>query len=96
MHRFSDRAGSADHSRKRGQRCCLPPSCTASAPRTLISRLHSPAYAYPYQRFTNAIPAGYRFEATQALRQVLTRAVGMLDVNPADDGVPVVEATSTK
>jgi integrase len=32
---------------------------------------------------------GYRFEATQALRQVLARAVvwGMLDVNPAKHGV---------
>jgi integrase len=32
---------------------------------------------------------GYRFEATQALRQVLARAVvwGMLDVNPAKQGV---------
>jgi len=31
------------------------------------------------------IPPGYRFEATQALRQVLARAVvrGMLDINPA-------------
>lgn len=35
------------------------------------------------------VPAGYRFEATQALRQVLARAVvwGMLDVNPAKQGV---------
>ena len=35
------------------------------------------------------IAAGYRFEATQALRQVLARAVvwGMLDVNPAKLGV---------
>jgi integrase len=35
------------------------------------------------------IPAGHRFEATQALRQVLTRAVawGMIDVNPAKQGV---------
>jgi integrase len=35
------------------------------------------------------IPAGYRFEATQALRQVLARAVvwGMLEVNPAKHGV---------
>jgi hypothetical protein len=35
------------------------------------------------------IPAGYRFEATQALRQVLARAVvwGMLEVNPAKQGV---------
>jgi integrase len=35
------------------------------------------------------VPPGYRFEATQALRQVLARAVvwGMLDVNPAKQGV---------
>ena len=35
------------------------------------------------------IPAGHRFEATQALRQVLTRAVswGLIDVNPAKQGV---------
>jgi integrase len=35
------------------------------------------------------IPAGYRFEATQALRQVLARAVvwGLLEVNPAKQGV---------
>jgi len=35
------------------------------------------------------IPAGYRFEATQALRQVLHRALvcGMIDVNPAKVGV---------
>jgi hypothetical protein len=32
---------------------------------------------------------GYRFEATQALRQVLSRAVvwGMIDINPAKVGV---------
>ena len=36
-----------------------------------------------------AIPPGHRFEATQALRQVLARAViwGMIDVNPAKQGV---------
>lgn len=35
------------------------------------------------------IPAGHRFEATQALRQVLARAVqwGLLDTNPAKVGV---------
>jgi hypothetical protein len=34
------------------------------------------------------IPLGHRFEATQALRQVLTRAAHwrMIDVNPATDG----------
>ena len=36
------------------------------------------------------IPVGHRFEATQALRQVLARAVqwGLLDTNPAKVGVP--------
>ena len=36
------------------------------------------------------IPEGHRFEATQALRQVLNRAVawGVLDFNPAKRGVP--------
>jgi integrase len=35
------------------------------------------------------VPAGYRFEATQALRRFLARAVvwGTLDVNPAKQGV---------
>jgi integrase len=35
------------------------------------------------------VPPGYRFEATQSLRQVLARAVvwGMLDLNPAKQGV---------
>jgi integrase len=35
------------------------------------------------------VPPGYRFEATQALRQVLARAViwGLLDLNPAKQGV---------
>jgi integrase len=39
-------------------------------------------------RFT--VPEGHRFEATQALRQVLNRAVcwGLLDYNPAKLGVP--------
>ena len=44
---------------------------------------------------------GYRFEATQALRQVLQRAVawGMLDVNPAkvgvDNPVPTAEGAAS-
>jgi integrase len=35
------------------------------------------------------IPSGHRFEATQALRQVLARAVswGLIDVNPAKQGI---------
>jgi integrase len=37
-----------------------------------------------------SVPEGHRFEATQALRQVLSRAVawGLLDYNPAKRGVP--------
>src|SRR5712691_4257739 len=36
------------------------------------------------------VPEGHRFEATQALRQVLNRAVawGVLDFNPAKQGLP--------
>lgn len=38
----------------------------------------------------STLPEGHRFEATQALRQVLNRAVawGLLDFNPAKRGVP--------
>src|SRR5713226_2378433 len=37
-----------------------------------------------------ALPGGHRFEATEALRQVLNRAVawGLIDYNPAKRGVP--------
>ena len=47
----------------------------------------SPRDVYAW-RFT--VPEGHRFEATQALRQVLNRAVawGLLDYNPAKLGVP--------
>lgn len=50
-----------------------------------ISRLRSPEIA----AWRMSVPPGHRFEATQALRQVLARAVdwGMLDVNPAKLGV---------
>jgi integrase len=50
-----------------------------------LSELLSPAIA----AWRMTIPAGHRFEATQALRQVLARAVswGLLDVNPAKLGV---------
>jgi integrase len=50
-----------------------------------ISRLRSPEIA----AWRMMIPPGHRFEATQALRQVLGRAVdwGMLDINPAKLGV---------
>jgi len=50
-----------------------------------LGELRSPAIA----AWRMTIPAGHRFEATQALRQVLARAVdrGLLDVNPAKLGV---------
>jgi integrase len=50
-----------------------------------LSELRSPAIA----AWRMTIPAGHRFEATQALRQVLARAVswGLLDVNAAKLGV---------
>jgi hypothetical protein len=50
-----------------------------------LSELRSPAIA----AWRMTIPAGHRFEATQALRQVLARAVswGLLDLNPAKLGV---------
>jgi integrase len=50
-----------------------------------LSQLRSPAIA----AWRMTIPSGHRFEATQALRQVLARAVnwGLLDVNPAKLGV---------
>ncbi len=50
-----------------------------------LSQLRSPAIA----AWRMTIPAGHRFEATQALRQVLARVVswGLLDVNPAKLGV---------
>jgi hypothetical protein len=44
------------------------------------------------------IPPGHRFEATQALRQVLTRAVawGMIDVNPVKQGVDNPQGRGTE
>jgi integrase len=41
-------------------------------------------------RWRLTVPEGHRFEATQALRQVLNRAVawGLIDFNPAKRGVP--------
>ena len=53
MHRFSDPAGSADGSRKRRQRCCLPPCRTTSAPRT--RRLRG-SIARPARTPTDASP----------------------------------------
>jgi hypothetical protein len=47
MHRFSDRAGSADGSRERRQRCCLRPWDSVRGPIQPISRLNNPAYVYP-------------------------------------------------
>jgi len=56
MHRFSDRAGSADGSR------IAPPAILPSdlfngvgTPVSLISRLNSPACTYPCQRFACAL-----------------------------------------
>src|SRR5215208_3244660 len=50
-----------------------------------LSQLRSPAIA----AWRMTIPSGHRFEATQALRKVLARAVswGLLEVNPAKLGV---------
>lgn len=50
-----------------------------------LSQLRSPEIA----AWRMTIPIGHRFEATQALRQVLNRAVewGLIDVNPAKHGV---------
>jgi integrase len=50
-----------------------------------LGQLRSPEIA----AWRMTIPAGHRFEATQALRQVLNRAVewGLIDVNPAKHGV---------
>jgi hypothetical protein len=47
----------------------------------------SPRAVYAWRM---TVPEGHRFEATQALRQVLNRAVawGLLDYNPAKRGVP--------
>jgi hypothetical protein len=44
------------------------------------------------------IPAGHRFEATQALRQVLSRAVewSMIDINPAKHGVDNAQRRRTE
>jgi hypothetical protein len=44
------------------------------------------------------IPEGHWFEATQALRQVLNRAVvwGLIDYNPAKRGVPNPVRRSTE
>jgi len=50
-----------------------------------LAELHSEQIA----RWRIALPPGHRFDATQALRQVLARAVlwGMIDFNPAKLGV---------
>ena len=53
MHRFSDPAGSANGSRKRRRRCCLPPCRTTSAPRT--RRLRG-SIARPARTPTDASP----------------------------------------
>ena len=57
MHRFFDPAGSADGSRKRRRRCCLPPCRTASAPQT--RRLRG-SIARPARTPTDASPPPLR------------------------------------
>jgi integrase len=60
----------------------------ASAPLPVVGLLASVERpATPIVEVT--IAPGYRFEATQALRQVLAKAVvwGLLEVNPAKEGV---------
>lgn len=69
MHRFLDPARPTDGSRKRRQRYCLPPVVRTSAPRQQpISGLDSPAYAYPYRRFDNALT-----DATARLGAIVDR-----------------------
>jgi hypothetical protein len=53
MHRFFDPAGSADDSRKRRRRCCLPHCKTASAPQT---RRFRGSIARPARTPTDASP----------------------------------------
>jgi hypothetical protein len=68
MHGFSDPAGSADGSRKRRHRCCLPLIHSTSAPRTCLFRgsiagLHAPQpqrFAAP-SRVANAWTGPSRF-----------------------------------
>src|SRR5690242_4616174 len=48
---ISDHAGSTNGSRKRRQRCCLPPLVQRGHPDRLISRLNSPACTCPCERF---------------------------------------------
>jgi integrase len=59
---------------------------TAKLGETRLADL-SPRDVYAWRM---TVPEGHRFEATQALRQVLNRAVGwgLLDYNPAKLGVP--------
>ncbi len=66
MPRFLDPARPANGSRKRRWRYCLPLVARASAPQLQpISGLDSPAYAYPYRRFANALTsASARLRAT--------------------------------
>ena len=52
---FCDHAGSPDDSRKRRQRCCLPPFVERGHPESRISWLDSPACTCPYQRFATPL-----------------------------------------
>ena len=78
---------STRRSRRRSRSCA---GCSAKAVEGVrrpssLDELRPPEIA----AWRMTIPPGHRFEATQALRQVLARAVawGMLDVNPAKQGV---------
>jgi hypothetical protein len=69
MHRFLDPARPADGSRKRRRTVLPSASVRASAPRQQpISGLDSPAYAYPYRRFDNALT-----DTTARLRATVDR-----------------------
>ncbi len=54
-----DHAGSTNGSRKRRQRCCLPPLVQRGHPDRIISRLNSPACTYPLSTLRHAL-AGRR------------------------------------
>jgi hypothetical protein len=55
MHRFSDRAGPANNSHNAADRVAFRNTKNVGTPEDIISRLNSPAYVYPCQRFANAL-----------------------------------------
>jgi len=70
----------------------------AKAVRSLGHRRISHLRAAEIATWRMTIPPGHRFEATQALRQVLGRAVswGLIDTNPAKQGVDNPSAGARK